>query len=178
VDPFITGSIIAGGASLAGSLFAGDVSRRSARDQMRFMESMSSSAHQREVADLRAAGLNPILSATGGPGASTPQGAGYEMDPTIGSRTASSALDIALGKGQVNLQKAQAEQASSASEVNRAQTRKTNKEADILGPKSYLFDKVLEGIKSTPGALKNIFREESNSEVQQRFNNMTRPRRP
>ncbi len=64
---------------LAGSVVGGLFGRSQAKKQMRFQERMSSTAHQREAEDLEAAGLNRILSVTGGPGASAPGGA---MAPT------------------------------------------------------------------------------------------------
>lgn len=61
-----------------------------AQKQMDFQERMSNTAHQREMQDLIAAGLNPILTATGGHGSSSPGGASANavmahVDPTLRS---------------------------------------------------------------------------------------------
>ncbi len=67
-------SLIGGGLSFLGGERRNQAASAASQKQMDFQERMSSTAHQREIADLRAAGLNPILSATGGKGASSPVG--------------------------------------------------------------------------------------------------------
>lgn len=81
---------------------------REAQKNRDFQERMSSTAHAREVADLRSAGLNPILSASRG--ASTPGGATADVrDAGEGiSRGIASALAIRQAKAQADLTESQA----------------------------------------------------------------------
>lgn len=67
-------ALLTGGTSLVGQYFQNQANSAQAQRQMDFQRDMSDTAHVREVSDLKAAGLNPMLSALGS-GASTPAGA-------------------------------------------------------------------------------------------------------
>lgn len=68
-------SVLGGAAALGGAALSASATARASRRNIRFQREMATTAHQKEVKDLRLAGLNPILSGTGGPGARASGGA-------------------------------------------------------------------------------------------------------
>ncbi len=127
MDPFTAGALISGGISLLGGMSSNKANAREAEKnrqfqsaqalrQMQFQREMSSTAHQREVADLRAAGLNPILSAT--KGASTPGGASGSGSMAtlkdILTPAVSTALQFSQMKAQIDLIEKQKDQVQQA----------------------------------------------------------------
>ncbi len=84
-------AVIAAGAALASSAASYIGGKRqnaanlaAAREQMAFQERMSSTAYQRSMADMRKAGLNPILAYKQG-GAQTPSGQTYQAQNVLGT---------------------------------------------------------------------------------------------
>lgn len=117
---FIRPSFWGAAGAVAGATIGGLFGRKGAKDQnaanaqeaeanRAFQAYMAGTAHEREMIDLRRAGLNPILTATGGPGAATPGGSMARME-NVNEALASSARDVAMQTATIQNLKEQNEQ--------------------------------------------------------------------
>jgi len=126
--------------------------RESAQIQMNYQERMANSAHQRQIADLKKAGLNPLLSGTGG--ATSPSGASASSSaataenvvaPAITSAIEARNLGMALEnqKQDLALKKAQ----TSETAMRTAVLAKDIPKAEILNEAYGVGKKVIQSIK-------------------------------
>lgn len=148
IDPG-TATLIASGFSTGADILGGSSARSQAKEQsqkmMDFQERMSSTAYQRAVKDMKAAGLNPALMYGSGGPASTPAGSAAPIENILedsGDQVVSSALDarrlrkeieqtdsnIDRNKADAALAKANAE----AVRANSARSRKLSTYIDLL----------------------------------------------
>lgn len=103
----LAGSVLGGIFGKSSAKSSNKAAIRAMREQMAWQERMANTVHQRGVADLRAAGLNPVLQATKGVGAMPGNVAAPQL-ANEGAAGQASALAIQNAMAQTDLLKAQA----------------------------------------------------------------------
>jgi len=146
-NPALIAAGVSGGLAAFGQERTNAQNAQLAREQMDFQANMSGTSYQRAVADMMAAGLNPMLAYSQG-GASTPSGQTAVMQNALGAGATSGvqgyqlALNAAQNVADIELKREQAGAAGAQEDLNRANmnlalVEAANKAAQLPGHQQY-----------------------------------------